>query len=46
MNKKVHCEHEYAEKTWICGKCGYQITSDLLGKVGETGWGKIRGTTV
>ena len=46
LNKKFHCQHEYAEKTWICVKCGYEIRSDVLRKIAETSWGKIGRTTV
>ncbi|MGA2783959.1 MAG: hypothetical protein ABSF09_04610 [Candidatus Bathyarchaeia archaeon] len=46
VSKNVHCEHDYSEKTWICGKCGYEINPDVLKKIAETSWGKISSTTV
>ena len=43
---RTHCQHEYPDDTWKCGKCGYQILPDLLGKIAETGSGRIMSTTV
>jgi hypothetical protein len=45
-NIRTHCQHEYPDDTWKCGKCGYQILPDLLGKIAETGSGRIMATTV
>jgi len=45
-NKKIHCQHEYPDNAWKCWKCGYQLLPDLLGKIGETGSGRIMSTTV
>jgi ribosomal protein L40E len=45
-NKKTHCQHEYPDNAWKCGKCGYQLLPDLLGKIAETGSGRIMSTTV
>jgi hypothetical protein len=45
-SNRIHCQHEYPDNTWKCGKCGYQILPDLLGKIAETGSGRIMSTTV
>jgi len=45
-SKKVHCQHEYPDNEWKCGKCGYEIVPDLIGKIAETGSGRILSTTV
>jgi hypothetical protein len=44
-SNRIHCRHEYSD-TWKCGKCGYQIPPDLMGKIAETGAGKIMATIV
>lgn len=44
--KKSHCQHEYPDNEWKCGKCGYEILPDLIGKIAETGSGRILSTTV
>jgi len=44
--KKIHCQHEYPDNEWKCGKCGYEIMPDLIGKIAETGTGRILSTTV
>ncbi|MGD0422562.1 MAG: hypothetical protein ABSA92_03800 [Candidatus Bathyarchaeia archaeon] len=44
-SSKTHCQHEYSEE-WKCGKCGYEILPELLGKIAETGSGRILSTTV
>jgi hypothetical protein len=44
---KLHCQHEYPDdNAWKCGKCGYQILPDLVGKIAETGSGRIMSTNV
>jgi ribosomal protein L40E len=45
-NKKTLCQHEHPDNAWKCGKCGYQLLPDLLGKIAETGSGRIMPTTV
>ncbi|HUO42310.1 MAG TPA: hypothetical protein VMU35_04980 [Methylomirabilota bacterium] len=45
-SKKIHCQHEYPDNEWKCGKCGYEILPDLIGKIAETGTGRILSTTV
>ncbi|MFI5449457.1 MAG: hypothetical protein ACHQ03_06815 [Candidatus Bathyarchaeia archaeon] len=42
-----HCQHEYPDNMWKCGKCGYQIPSDLIsGTIAETGLGRVMSTNV
>ncbi|MFI5450304.1 MAG: hypothetical protein ACHQ03_11140 [Candidatus Bathyarchaeia archaeon] len=44
---RIHCQHEYPDdNAWKCGKCGYQILPDLIGKIAETGSGRIMSTNV
>jgi len=44
---RFHCQHEYSDdNTWKCVKCGHQIQPDLLGKIAETGSGRIMSTNV
>jgi len=45
-NKKIRCQHEYPDNEWICGKCGYEIHPELVGRIAETGSGRILSTTV
>jgi len=46
MNR-LHCQHEYPDNMWKCGKCGYQIPPDLIsGKIAETGSGRVMSTNV
>jgi hypothetical protein len=45
-SKKYLCQHEYPENTWKCGKCGYEILPELMGKIAETGSGRIMSTNV
>jgi hypothetical protein len=43
----VRCQHEYPDdNAWKCGKCGYEILPELIGKIAETSSGKIMSTTV
>ncbi|MGA2625857.1 MAG: hypothetical protein ABSF63_02200 [Candidatus Bathyarchaeia archaeon] len=45
-SNRIHCQHEYPDSTWKCVKCGYQILPDLIGKIAETGSGKLMSTIV
>jgi hypothetical protein len=45
-SRKPHCQHEYPENTWKCGKCGHEILPELIGKIAETGFGRIMTTNV
>jgi DNA-directed RNA polymerase subunit RPC12/RpoP len=45
-SKKIRCQHEYADNEWKCEKCGYEILPELMGKIAETGSGRILSTTV
>lgn len=45
-SKKLHSQHEYHDDAWKCGKCGYEILPDLIGKIDETGSGRILSTPV
>lgn len=45
-SKKIRCQHEYPDNEWKCGKCGYEILPELIGKIAETGTGRISSTTV
>jgi len=46
-SESLHCQHEYPDdNAWKCGKCGYQILPDLVGKITETGSGRIMSTNV
>jgi len=46
LTNRFHCQHEYPGNSWKCGKCGYQILPDLIGKIAETGSGRIMSTNV
>jgi hypothetical protein len=45
-SRKPHCQHEYPENTWKCGKCGHEILPELTEKIAETGSGRIMTTKV
>jgi hypothetical protein len=46
LANRFHCQHEYPDNSWKCGKCGYQIPAALIGKIAETGSGSIMSTNV
>ena len=47
LMNRFHCQHEYPDNMWKCGKCGYQIPFDLIsGKIAETGSGRVMSTNV
>jgi PHP family Zn ribbon phosphoesterase len=46
LNRKFQCQHDYPDETWKCSKCGYEIHPDVLGKIAETGCGRIMNTNV
>jgi hypothetical protein len=45
-SNRIHCQHEYPDGTWKCAKCGYQILPELIGRIAETGSGRIMSTVV
>jgi len=45
-SERYQCQHEYLENTWKCRKCGYEIVPELMGKIAETGSGRIMSTNV
>jgi hypothetical protein len=47
LTNRFHCQHEYPDNTWKCGKCGYQIPLELIsGKIAETSSGRVMSTNV
>ena len=46
LANRFHCQHEYTDNTWKCGKCGYQIPSELIVRIADTGSGRVMSTNV